>query len=370
MSKHDNNIVTYAAPHTIKKFELIEAYVDRWSRKILEFDKSKGVIYIDCMSNSGMYFDDNGNPIEGTAIRVAKKLNEIILKYPTKKAVLIFNDISKSRIDFLKKEIEKRDFTNIEVLFYNEDSSQFLNGLALDSWNDFNTLLIYDPYKAEIDWQAISRFLNVWGEVIINHMVSDTIRGASQAKKEDVKRRYEETYQKDIDAIIEMGKDKEQLEKVIKGIIDRKSDKKHHVASFPFFTRTNGLLYNLIFCSTHIAGLILYKEIVWKTFGDKSSLKNIRDDSINQPCFDFGVEFELEKNPDTDCYTISDIAKYIYETFNTKGNVSLKEIYAMLDEHPIFPTEGYKNKIKAELKKLGVQISNSIVSFPINKGEV
>ena len=46
MSKHDNNIVTYAAPHTIKKFELIEAYVDRWSRKILEFDKSKGVIYI------------------------------------------------------------------------------------------------------------------------------------------------------------------------------------------------------------------------------------------------------------------------------------------------------------------------------------
>ena len=188
MSKHDNNIVTYAAPHTIKKFELIEAYVDRWSRKILEFDKSKGVIYIDCMSNSGMYFDDNGNPIEGTAIRVAKKLNEIILKYPTKKAVLIFNDISKSRIDFLKKEIEKRDFTNIEVLFYNEDSSQFLNGLALDSWNDFNTLLIYDPYKAEIDWQAISRFLNVWGEVIINHMVSDTIRGASQAKKEDVKR--------------------------------------------------------------------------------------------------------------------------------------------------------------------------------------
>ena len=93
MSKHDNSIITYAAPHTIKKFELIEAYVDEWARKILGYDASKGVIYIDCMSNSGMYFDDNETSIEGTAIRVAKKLNEIILNYPNKKAVLIFNDI-------------------------------------------------------------------------------------------------------------------------------------------------------------------------------------------------------------------------------------------------------------------------------------
>ena len=364
MSKHDNSIITYAAPHTIKKFELIEAYVDEWARKILGYDASKGVIYIDCMSNSGMYFDDNETSIEGTAIRVAKKLNEIILNYPNKKAVLIFNDISKSRIDFLKKEIEKRDFTNIEVLFYNEDSSQFLNGLALDSWNDFNTLLIYDPYKAEINWQAISRFLNVWGEVIINHMVSDTIRGASQAKKEYVKKRYEETYQKDIETIIEMGKNKEQLERVIKEIINRKSEKQHHIASFPFFTRTNGLLYNLIFCSTNIAGLVLYKKIAWQTFGDKSSLKNICDDSINQPCLDFGVEFELEKNPDTDCYTIFDIAKYIYETFNTKGTVSLKEIYANLDSHPIFPTNGYKMEIKSALKKLGVKILKDSIEFP------
>ncbi len=363
MSKHDNSIITYAAPHTIKKFELIEAYVDRWSRKILEFDKSKGVIYIDCMSNSGMYFDDNGNPIEGTAIRVAKKLNEIILKYPTKKAVLIFNDISKSRIDFLKKEIEKRDFTNIEVLFYNEDSSQFLNGLALDSWNDFNTLLIYDPYKAEIDWQAISRFLNVWGEVIINHMVSDTIRGASQAKKEEVKKRYEETYQKDIETIIEMGKDKKKLEKIIKEIIDRKTDKHHYIASFPFFTRTNGLLYNLIFCSTHIAGLILYKEIVWKTFGDKSSLKNIRDD-LNLPCLDFGPEFELNKITDEECYTVSDIAKYIYNKYKTNKTVSLSDIYDDLDKQPIFPSEGYKREIKTELTKLNVKIMKSSISFP------
>ena len=53
MSKHDNSIITEAAPHTIKKFELIESYVDEWARKILGFGQSKGVIHIDCMSNSG-----------------------------------------------------------------------------------------------------------------------------------------------------------------------------------------------------------------------------------------------------------------------------------------------------------------------------
>ena len=76
------------------------------------------------------------------------------------------------------------------------------------------------------------------------------------------------------------------------------------------------------------------------------------------------MEFELEKNPDTDCYTISDIAKYIYETFNTKGTVSLKEIYANLDSHPIFPTNGYKMEIKSALKKHGVKILKDGIEFP------
>ena len=48
--KSDVEIITEAKPHTIKKFELIERYVDEWARKILGFegvngrDGSKGVI--------------------------------------------------------------------------------------------------------------------------------------------------------------------------------------------------------------------------------------------------------------------------------------------------------------------------------------
>ena len=363
MSKHDNNIITNAAPHTVKKFELIEAYVDEWARKILGFSESKGVIYIDCMSNSGEYYDEENNVIEGTSIRVAKRLNEIIVNYENKKAILIFNDLNKNRVEHLENKINELKLKNIDITYHSEDCNSFLQGLNSNGWKEYNTLLLYDPYNASINWEAIKPFLNRWGEVIINHMVSDTIRGASQAKKEEVKKRYEETYQKDIDTIIEMGKDKEQFDKVIKEIIDRKSDKQHYIASFPFFTRTNGLLYNLIFCSTNIAGLILYKKIAWKTFGDKSSPKNIRDD-LNLPCLDFGPEFELNKITDEECYTVSDIAKYIYNKYKINKTVLLSDIYDDLDKHPIFPSEGYKREIKTELTKLNVKIMKSSISFP------
>lgn len=48
-------VIEKVAPHTIKKCELIEAYVDEWARKILGFngangrEGSKGIIYIDCI---------------------------------------------------------------------------------------------------------------------------------------------------------------------------------------------------------------------------------------------------------------------------------------------------------------------------------
>lgn len=91
-------IITEAKPHTLKKFELIEKYVDEWARKILGFngvngqEGSKGVIYIDCMSNSGLYYDTDGKLVDGTALRVVKRLNAIIQNYPNKEAIVIFND--------------------------------------------------------------------------------------------------------------------------------------------------------------------------------------------------------------------------------------------------------------------------------------
>lgn len=370
MSKHDNSVITEVAPHTIKKFELIEAYVDEWARKILGFQQSHGVIYIDCMSNSGLYFDENNNIVEGTAIRVAKKLNEIILNYSEKKAIIIFNDLKKTRIERLETEIKKLKLNNIEVSYHNEDCDTFLQGLNSSEWEGYNTLLLYDPYNASINWNAIHPFLNRWGEVIINHMVFDTPRGVTQAKKKSVIERYEETYQKDIDSLIET--DKTELDRIITSIIKKsiqRSNSEYHISIASFYNRTNGKLYSLFHCTSNIEGSKLYKRITWKTFGNKSSLKKSHYD-MNQPSFDFGTDFSLQELPDQDCYNVSDIAKFIYKEFSNEETVSLNTIYETLDKHPVFPSDGYRNQIKSELKKFGAKVSTTSVSFPRRQGEM
>ena len=305
------------------------------------------------MCNSGVYLDEKGNLINGTALRVAQKLNDIITNYPGKNAILIFNDISEQRIEHLKSEIEKANLTNIQVVYRSEDCDSFLKGLDLDEYKSkFNTLLLYDPYKAAIDWDAVTPFLNIWGEVIINHMVSDTSRGASQAKKKDVIVRYTETYQEDIATIIKMGKDKHQLNDAIIAIIKKRktgSPQNKYIASFPFFTRTNGLVYNLIHCCSNVEGIKLFKRVAWKTFGDKSSLKKTHGNEL-QLQLDLNGDGVVDSPTDEDCYFIKDIAKYIYNKYKHDNPLYLKTIYADLDEHPVFPSDGYKNDIKDALR--------------------
>ena len=101
----NNNCIDKAHPHTVKKFELIEKYVEAWAQKLLNNPKCDKIIFIDCMSNSGVYIDDAGNNVFGTPIRVAKYLSNVMqnLNYRNKKAELYFNDIDDFKIECLKK---------------------------------------------------------------------------------------------------------------------------------------------------------------------------------------------------------------------------------------------------------------------------
>lgn len=62
MSSSDE-IIGHANPHTIKKFELIEKYVEAWAHKLLQNQYCSGLVFIDCMSNSGEYVDDDGKQV-------------------------------------------------------------------------------------------------------------------------------------------------------------------------------------------------------------------------------------------------------------------------------------------------------------------
>lgn len=77
MSSSDT-IIGHANPHTIKKFELIEKYVEAWAHKLLQNQYCSGLVFIDCMSNSGEYVDDNGKQVFGTPVRVAKYLRNVM----------------------------------------------------------------------------------------------------------------------------------------------------------------------------------------------------------------------------------------------------------------------------------------------------
>ena len=73
-----SKVITTAKPHTIKKFELIEMYIKAWAQKLMLNNACNGLIFIDCMCNSGVYKDINGNIVDEEyrhAVQLA--LNEI-----------------------------------------------------------------------------------------------------------------------------------------------------------------------------------------------------------------------------------------------------------------------------------------------------
>lgn len=68
---------------------------------------------------------------------------------------------------------------------------------------------------------------------------------------------------------------------------------------------------------------------------------------------------------DDECYYVKDIAKDIFEQFGSRGNAKLGEIYQYLDEHPVFPSEGYKKEIKCELKRYTTTIPKGLDDYVV-----
>lgn len=341
--------------HTIKKFELVSEYAKGWAHKILGYKESTGLVYIDCMCNCGMYYDSDGEIVEGTAIRVAKTINQINSIHQ-KEAILYFNDIDEGKIQHLKSVIDTLELKFVQIHFYNTDANQLLREITNVVHNKHNTLLFYDPYQANIDWEALEPFFNIWGEVIINHMLSDVIRGAKSVSDPIKIAKYEKTYHKSISEIIRtsnLQNSREEFEKITNSIIEScvyTNGKKYYIASFPFYIKTNQLIYNLVYFSWNIKGMSLFKKTAWDTFGGQSSIKHaIASETPGQMCLDFDTG-NLKEDVRPGVYTVYDIAKYIYGKYKDKGEVAWEQIYVDIVQHPIFPCDGYKTEIKNTLK--------------------
>jgi three-Cys-motif partner protein len=368
-----NNIqatIDTAHPHTIKKFELIEAYVKGWAQKLLNYQECNGIVFIDCMSNSGIYQDNSGNEVIGTPIRVSKYLSETMKSYPSKKAQLYFNDLSAKKIDILKKHIPP-DTDNFHVETRTGDGNAFLKTIKIPQTIRFHYLIVYDPYEASIDWGALMPFINNWGDIIINHMVSDSIRAISQVKRASAIEKYEQTYLSKMHELAILGSDKDVFENRIQEIMKalrNDSKKRYYIASFPFFNMRNTVVYNLILGSGNIAGFKLFKQTAWKIFRGKSSGKNTHGKEKQLTLGIVEGESAGETLTDEYCYYVKDIAKYLYSEFKGKADVPLTNLWKALDEHPVFPSEGYSREIKKILEDdYSCNISKSSITFPYRR---
>ncbi|MBR1603078.1 MAG: three-Cys-motif partner protein TcmP [Synergistaceae bacterium] len=326
MSSSDG-IIGHANPHTVKKFELIEKYVEAWAHKLLQNQYCSILVFIDCMSNSGEYFDNDGKQVFGTPVRVANYLKKVAGQYPHKQIDLFFSDLCAAKTDHLKN-LMPHDSRNFNVHITTEDGNELAKRLGQTMSNNTHCLLVYDPYEAAIDWTAIMPFINNWSEVILNHMVSDSIRALKIVKKDEARSKYEHTYLMNLEKLIPYGSDKKAYEKRIEDIIKalrRNNGCQYYIAAFPFFNEKNAIVYNLIHCTSNIEGFKLYKRSAWQTFGGKSSTKNTHG-LENQLMLDFDGKGGAKTHADDSCFYIKDIAEYLQKSFNGETNVPLNDV--------------------------------------------
>ena len=340
-------VIDTAHPHTIKKFELIEEYIKSWSQKLMLYENCNTLVFIDCMCNSGVYINDAGQVVKGTAVRVSEVLWKVARTYTDNNIHIYLNDKEKARVDELKKHLPQ-DERNFKIVTSCSDAHELLLtiGPQLYGTGNFHYFLLYDPYDATIDWKALLPFFRNWGEVMINHMVSDPVRAITSAKKRTTKAKYENTYLEDFEKLVPYGSDKVAYEARVEEIINYlKGTRRYYVSAFPFYNTQNSLVYNLIHCTSDKEGFKLYKKSAWKVFGAQSSTKHSTEN--RQLSFDFFGEITEEE--DESCLHVIDIAKYLQRSFRGRKQVSLDEMWELLDNHPIFPSDGFRNEIKSNL---------------------
>ena len=115
------------------------------------YENCNTLVFIDCMCNCGVYFDDDGNLIDGTSVRVANALLNVARKYPCKMVQLYLNDINKEKVEELRKHIPANE-RNFQIITTDLDAGVLLRTIGPQLYNagHLHYFLLYDPYDATI----------------------------------------------------------------------------------------------------------------------------------------------------------------------------------------------------------------------------
>ena len=81
----------------------------------------------------------------------------------------------------------------------------------------------------------------------------------------------------------------------------------------------------------------------------------------NQLVIDDGI---ITSITDQSCYTLDNVADYLYGIFDGRDDVKLEELWESLAVHPVFPSDGFKKDIKGILKnRYQARFTKNHVSF-------
>ena len=341
--------------HSTQKFELLAEYAKGWAAIMEASKKCDEIVFVDCMSNSGVYLDSNGVLVYGTPIRVAEILSKFAVDHPNMKVTLVFNDYDGLKIEMLSILLPKNT-KNFHCELYVGDAHKLLSERKENFQGPRkHFLLIYDPFEAEINWHVLAPYVSGWGDVIINHMVSDTVRAGKVVKKPEKKQKYLNTYPIQgvniLDSMLNGSVTKDDLEHIVECVLRLLRQYKNnetYLGVAPFIGPTRSLIYNLIMCSGSIRAFTLFKKVSWETFGwnvcvyDKQQDGSGVCEEINLfDSIDVMAEAPVNKNN----YTIDNIVDYIQKEFNGQQQVLWEDVKNSLAKHPIYPC-AFLNEIK------------------------
>lgn len=375
---------------TIKKFEVIEYYVDEWIHKILNHSRNgkrvyENLFFIDAMANAGEYLNKHEDKVMGTSLRVLGKYKKYSRKYPNAKMKLSLNDIDKQAIKCQKCRAKKFLTNNINLKCNVLDVSDFLNLITdnIDKLKNTHMLLFYDPYEADIRWDEISKLLSeikknsyinsIGVDIIITHFhQNDAKRNVdNEIKNLDVKRKYERTYNINYDDYIKTLRSLDKLDRTkwyrnrIVELINKKLlIDKNNIAYAPVFTDNNVPAYDIVFASHSPKAKLLFKRAMYDKMKDEEvgvQQMSLDFDDAKQE-LDYVSEKANYKEYDI-FYTVRHFGRVVANHFNGQS-VRDKDFKEYLEKHPYIPKDGVLKDLKKELTKVhDVKIINGVYNF-------
>lgn len=369
---------------TRKKIEFIEGYVKSWFHKILlnSYTSFDGVIFIDCMSNCGIYSLDKKSIVEGSSYRVLdsfSRQNEG--KLSNKKFTVVVNDLDDNKVICQECLWEKIFFGKNKNLSFRSsrmDVNEFLSTKGLSILEEavksnYHILLLYDPYKVEIDWKVLEHFISSRRvDLIITHFWQNDIkRSLSNKISKEKQQIIEKAYDFRFDDLLRIyntlspyerneflrNRFKEQIEKSNHGM------KEVYVGYGPIFNQNKVAVYDIVGISHSMSGFTLFKDELYKKYKPmKEEIEEIVEGG-QQLTLDDQLFTPVETQP-KDNYVMARKSglselEYFYSpkhfseiiADNFSGKVIKKELYIKyLEGHPFIPLNE-KNAIKSILRK-------------------